>query len=593
VGPFRRVISIDFEYRADPGHHPHVWCLVAWEHGKGEIGRWWRDQLLTMHEAPFPTDRDTLVVSYAMSAEMSCFLQLGWKPPEYLLDLYAEFRWLTNGRQLIFGGKDATKLRKHKNSMLAAAFTLGVPAMDSARKEEFRQMFMTRWWFSPEEQVEGMDYCSDDTRITSDILETMAPLIDWPRALLRGRYGLAVARMERTGVPIDMCRWRLLQDRWDGILERLIDKVDVDYGVFTDHEVDDKKLYAFAERNELLDIWPRTFTGTLSHDKNVMKQLATLVPDLNSLKELLTTVGASRLLDLAIGPDGCNRTGLIPFNTITSRNGPSSARFVFGPATWIRGHIMAMPNEAVAYLDFAAEEVRILAALSGDANLIADCLTGDPYLAFAIRAGLAPLGATKQSHAGVRDMVKVLFLSLNYGRTVAGLAAALGKATHFARDLFNRHVRAYPGVHRWLRGVIDYASIHGWQHSVFGWRRYVPEGFNPRSTRNWPCQTMGSEILMLATIMLTEAGIMVCAPVHDAVLIKAPLDRIDAVVAEAKAIMQAVAEMVTGGFPIPVDKQIYPHGTRYMDKRGKAMWEQVASLLDGVETPASGVQRAA
>src|SRR5271166_3697875 len=113
--PFRRAISIDFEYRADPGCHPHVWCLVATDIVTGgEIGRWWRDKLLTMHEAPFPIDRDTLVVSYAMSAEMSCFLQLGWTPPEYLLDVYAEYRWSTNGKCLVFGGKDAAKLKKHK-----------------------------------------------------------------------------------------------------------------------------------------------------------------------------------------------------------------------------------------------------------------------------------------------------------------------------------------------------------------------------------------------------------------------------------------------------------------------------------------------
>jgi hypothetical protein len=47
VLPFRCVVSIDFEYRADPGHRPHVWCLVARDHDQGEIGRWWRNELLT------------------------------------------------------------------------------------------------------------------------------------------------------------------------------------------------------------------------------------------------------------------------------------------------------------------------------------------------------------------------------------------------------------------------------------------------------------------------------------------------------------------------------------------------------------------
>jgi DNA polymerase-1 len=268
---------------------------------------------------------------------------------------------------------------------------------------------------------------------------------------------------------------------------------------------------------------------------------------------------------------------------VTGRNQPSSAGFIFGPAKWMRGLIMAKPGEAVAYLDFAAEEVRILAALSDDENLKADCLSGDPYIAFAIRANLLPPDATEETRETIRDMVKVLFLSLNCGRTVRGLAAALDVPVWQAKDLMRRHERAYPQVHRWLRGVIDAASIRGEQHSVFGWQRFVSEGFNPRSIRNWPCQTMGFEILMLAAIMLTEAGIAVCAPAHDAFLIKAPIELINEHVELARTIMQDVAQMVTGGFPIPVEHKVYPHGERYMDKRGREMWDWVMGLLDRPE----------
>jgi hypothetical protein len=583
VHPFRRAISIDFEFRADPGCRPHIWCLAAKDLTTGkEIGRWWRNKLLTMREAPFPIDRDTVVMSYAISAEMACFLELGWRPPEYLLDLYAEFRWTTNGRKLVFKGKDVKKLKKHKSSMLAAAFIFGIPTMDTTHKEEMRQLAITRWEFTPAEQTELMDYNAEDVDITGKIFDALAPILDWPRALLRGRYGLAIARMERTGVPIDTSRWERLCDGWSGIKGQLIEALDAEYKVFRDGEVDDDLLYEYAKRENLLGVWPMTAGGRhLRRDKEIMKQLAALRPEqLNDLKELLATIGKGRLLDLAVGPDGYNRTGLIPFQAVTGRNQPSSSKFIFGPATWIRGHIMAKPGEAVAYLDFSAEEVCIIAMLSGDENLLADCRTGDPYIAFAIRARMVPPGATKHTHTDKRDLVKVLFLSLNYGRSERGLAGALGWSIHEARDLWRKHERAYPQLHRWLRGVIDAASIRGWQHSVFGWRRFVPAGFNPRSIRNWPCQTMGAEILILSAIMLTEAGIEVCGPAHDAFLIKAPLDRIKVVVAEATVIMESVAKMVTGGFRIEVDHKIYPHGIRYMDKRGWEMWDRVTDLLD-------------
>jgi DNA polymerase I len=46
--------------------------------------------------------------------------------------------------------------------------------------------------------------------------------------------------------------------------------------------------------------------------------------------------------------------------------------------------------------------------------------------------------------------------------------------------------------------------------------------------RNFPAQANAAEMLRLACCLTTEAGIEVCAPVHDAMLICAPLDRLDA-----------------------------------------------------------------
>ena len=47
------------------------------------------------------------------------------------------------------------------------------------------------------------------------LLPRMAPTIDWPRALLRGRYMGAVARMERAGVPIDTAMHRRMIGNWE------------------------------------------------------------------------------------------------------------------------------------------------------------------------------------------------------------------------------------------------------------------------------------------------------------------------------------------------------------------------------------------
>ena len=62
---------------------------------------------------------------------------------------------------------------------------------------------------------------------------------------------------------------------------------------------------------------------------------------------------------------------------------------------------------------------------------------------------------------------------------------------------------------------------------TFGWQIHTRDELNDRSLRNFPMQANGAEMLRIACILLTEAGIRVCAPVHDALLIEAPLDELD------------------------------------------------------------------
>jgi hypothetical protein len=575
--PFGEVEFIDFEFRADPGEHPYVWCLTAKGLRSGRTRQWWRYELLAMDRAPFDVSANTLVVAYAMVAEMSCFLELGWPPPEYLLDAYAEFRWLTNGRTLRFGGPDRKQLEKHPNSMLAAAFALGVRTMTTARKEAMRELAMTRWAFTEEERREFMAYNAEDTEILEQIFLRMVSALDWARALIRGRYALAVARMEREGVPIDVALFRAVQEAWPTLLGQLVASVGAAYGVFKDGQRSDQLLLDYARRQGI--DWPLTPTGRPMRNGDTMKELAQLHPQLNDLKELYAILDRTQVLGLSIGGDNCNRTGLRPFAAVTARNLPSSTQYVFGAGCWMRSFILAKPGESVAYCDFAAEEIALGAALAGDEALMADYRSGDPYIAFAIRARLAPEGASKASHPRIRELCKVLFLSLNYGRGPAGLAAALGMGVPDAETLMRRHEAAYPQLYRWLRGVVDSAALHRWQRSPFGWRRYVADGFNPRSARNWPCQTLGSELLWLSAIRMTEAGIRIAAPIHDAALVTAENHLLADTIALTKNIMETTSEAVTGGLRIRVDHKTYAHPHRFTDPRGEAMWHRVMSLL--------------
>jgi len=88
-------------------------------------------------------------------------------------------------------------------------------------------------------------------------------------------------------------------------------------------------------------------------------------------------------------------------------------------------------------------------------------------------------------------------------------------------------------------------------------------------------------MLRIACILLTEAGIRVCAPVHDALLIEAPLDALDEAIATAKFLMKEASRIVLDGFELGSDVKKFCYPERYMDKRGVVMWNKVMSLIGG------------
>ena len=93
---FERVIFFDFEFTAPSGEQPRPICVVSRGLDRGDSTSTWLDGETT--EAPFCMDRGTLFVAYYASAEIGCHLALGWPIPPLVLDLYPEFRCMTNGR---------------------------------------------------------------------------------------------------------------------------------------------------------------------------------------------------------------------------------------------------------------------------------------------------------------------------------------------------------------------------------------------------------------------------------------------------------------------------------------------------------------
>jgi hypothetical protein len=83
-------------------------------------------------------------------------------------------------------------------------------------------------------------------------------------------------------------------------------------------------------------------------------------------------------------------------------------------------------------------------------------------------------------------------------------------------------------------------------------------------------QAHGAEMMRIACILAVERGIKLCAPIHDASLIEAPLDQIDSEVVRLKECMTEASEAVLGdGKVCRVDADIVRYPDRYMDEHGQ------------------------
>jgi hypothetical protein len=296
----------------------------------------------------------------------------------------------------------------------------------------------TSW--SHTEMADIRHYCLADVDATVGLLRAMDAVgeLVWPYSLLRGRYTAAVARMERAGVPLDTATLECLLTHWSALKRQLIGAIDLAYGVYENTTFKGGKFAAYLER-EGISYWPVTETGKLSLEDDTFRDMAKLFPQLTALKELRCSLSEMRLSGLTVGADGRNRCLLSPYATKTGRNAPSNTKFVFGPAVWMRSLIQPPEGYGLAYIDWRAQEVALAAALFDDPRLIHDYLTGDVYLTFAKDAGLVPRDATKESHSAFRDLIKLLFLALNYGGGDKLLSQRLGVGLNEAARLRQLH----------------------------------------------------------------------------------------------------------------------------------------------------------
>ncbi len=566
-------ILVDFEFRpvnGVEGNPVEVICMVALNLKTKKYTRLWADELQQLQEHPFGENKNQVLVAYYASAEMSCFKSLGWSWPANILDLFAEFRVLTNGQPPYFG-----------NSLLGALKFFSISLCEVEHKDEMRNLALRGSPYTEDEKIALLQYCQSDVDSLAYLLEAMKTRIDFPRALLRGRYAIPLAVMESNGIPIDLNTYQDLCKYWGLIKTDLISTIDQEYGVYENSVFKEVLFEKYLASHQI--IWDYHPSGRIKLDEETFKTLTKRYPQLTNLRMLRDSLAKMRLNALQVGEDGRNRTLLSPFSSITGRNQPSTNKFVFGLSKWARGLIQPAPGRALAYIDWSQQEFGVAAALSQDENMLEAYRSGDPYLAFAKQAGAVPQDATKKSHPKEREQYKLCVLATQYGMGAEALALTLKQPTLRARQLLSAHRRVYKKFWGWLDNTYDQAISENMIQTLYGWRQLLKPDVNPRSVRNFPMQANSAEMLRIACILMVDEQLEICAPIHDAILIEADENEIEYAAELARECMVRASAYVLDGFELSSETEIIRHPDRFIGDGERDFWNQVMGIKEKVK----------
>jgi DNA polymerase-1 len=585
--PFEQIWAVDFEYFPGPGlanggrdGDPITpLCLVAIEMRTGRVIRQWQDEL-----GPFPPyrlDASALFASYMTSADLGAHIPLGWGQPACVLDPYVEFRHHTND-----GGVKAGDREKGFYSLDGALRYFREDGIDTAHKADMRDRILQGPPFSADERAVILQYCEADTRALARLVQYIVPTIrSLPHALARGRFMWALAQQEHRGVPIDLPLFARTRSQWSAMRTELVASMDRPFGIY---EIEDgephwrRQRFADYVRQHRMS-WPTHEDGTLDETEQTFREMEGKYPQIGPLRELRYSISKLRLNSLAVGSDGRNRALLGGYGTKTARNAPRASKYIYGPAKWIRFFVTPPPGRVLIHRDYCQQEPQVAAVLSGDADLLAACLSEDVYLGIAKQLGLAPADATPQTHEATRNLFKTIVLGIVYGLGPRSLAVRAGISMYEACEILARLRARFHVFETYARSVADHAGLELEIGTPFGWFMQCPSGMNARTLRNFPVQSTSSEILHVASVLAERRGIRIVAPIHDAFLVEAEADRAEEASAALDQLMRDASRVVLRGYELRTDVQVVRPGQRYFDRRGTKMWDTVTGLLAKLE----------
>ena len=155
--------------------------------------------------------------------------------------------------------------------------------------------------------------------------------------------------------------------------------------------------------------------------------------------------------------------------------------------------------------DYSQIELRIMAHLSGDINMI-DAFNHD-YDVHASTAAKIYKVPMEEVSKDMRRKAKTANFGIIYGISVFGLAERMGVERSEARQLIDGYFETYPQVKAYMDKSIEFARENGYVETIFHRKRYLPDinsrnatvrGYAERNAINAPIQGSAADIIKVA-----------------------------------------------------------------------------------------------
>jgi DNA polymerase I-like protein with 3'-5' exonuclease and polymerase domains len=177
----------------------------------------------------------------------------------------------------------------------------------------------------------------------------------------------------------------------------------------------------------------------------------------------------------------------------------------------IRKAFIASPGKVLLGADYSQVELRILAHVSEDENLISAFKEGlDIHTATAAKIFNVPVGEVTKDQ---RVVGKTMNFATLYGQGPRALSKQLKIDTQTARNYIDDYFLQFPKVKQWMFKILEQGKKDGFVETIWGRRRYIPElnmqnkmlqAFGERAAINHPIQGTSADMIKKAMIEIDK-----------------------------------------------------------------------------------------